>query len=79
MTLRRLTGVVISNKMTNTAVVSVNSFRHHPLYEKRYRVTQKFMTDNLLGAQEGNQVVIEECRPLSKKKCWKIIEVVKNN
>jgi hypothetical protein len=50
----------------------------HPLYKKRYRVSTKFMADtNGHEINEGDEVVIVECRPLSKRKHFKVTEIVK--
>jgi len=71
---RQLIGVVIKDAMTATAVVKVETVKVHPKYHKRYKVTKKYVAHN-----EGNQyhtgdrVVIEESRPLSKTKRWKVI------
>lgn len=78
MSLKKVTGKVISDKMQKTAVISVDSFRHHPVYEKRYRTTKKYLADNTLGAVCGNLVVIQECRPVSRRKSWVIVEIKEN-
>lgn len=72
-------GVVTSAKKTpNTIIVTVHSHAMHPLYKKRYRVSTKFMADtNGHDVNEGDEVVIVECRPLSKRKHFKVTEIVK--
>jgi small subunit ribosomal protein S17 len=71
---KNLKGIVVSAKMNNTAVISVEIMKEHPRYRKRYRVNRKYMADNPNNNyQEGDQVVIEECRPLSRHKRWRII------
>lgn len=73
---KRFTGTVVSDKMEKTAVVGIERTFQHPLYEKTLRRTRRFKVDNRLGASEGDRVVIEETRPLSKEKRWKIVEIV---
>ena len=71
---KNLKGIVVSAKMNNTAVISVEIMKEHPRYRKCYRVNRKYMADNPNNNyQEGDQVVIEECRPLSRHKRWRII------
>ena len=71
---RRLTGTVVSDKMSKTRVVAVASLKKHPKYLKYYKVTRKFKAhDEENATKKGDQVVIEESRPLSREKRWKII------
>ncbi len=71
---RRLKGKVVSDKMIKTAVVAVDSLKFHPKYKKYYKVTKRFKAQNDNNKyKEGDKVVIEETRPLSKEKRWKII------
>lgn len=71
---RRLVGTVISNKMLKTAVVKVEELKFHPKYKKYYRFHKKFKADNPDNKyKEGDKVLIEATRPLSKEKKWKII------
>lgn len=75
---RRLQGVVTSDKMQKTRVVSVTHFRKHPKYLKYYRVTRKFKAhDENNEYKAGDKVIIEETRPLSKEKRWRIVERLK--
>lgn len=70
-------GHVVSNKMDKTVVVAVDRFVKHPLYRKIIRKTSKFMAhDETNQCKIGDKVRIEETRPLSKRKRWKVIEVV---
>ena len=76
--MRTKAGVVTSAKMQNTVTVTVHRYVMHPMYEKRFRVTKKFLADtNGQEVKEGDQVVITECRPLSKRKCFKVTEITK--
>jgi len=71
---RRLKGKVVSDKMMKTAVVAVDSLKFYPKYKKYYKVTKRFKAQNDNNKyKEGDKVVIEETRPLSKEKRWKII------
>jgi small subunit ribosomal protein S17 len=71
---RTFTGRVTSAKAKETAVVAVERTVVHPVYHKRYRRTLKLACHNA-GNQyhEGDIVRVEECRPLSKTKRWRII------
>jgi len=71
---RRLTGVVVSDKMKKTAVVEVTHWRTHPKYLKQYKITRRFKAhDERNEYHVGDKVIIEETRPLSKEKRWRII------
>ena len=70
-------GRVVSNKMDKTVVVTVESFRPHPLYKKRVRRIKKFKAhDEQNSCHIGDVVRIEETRPLSKEKRWRVVEIV---
>lgn len=76
--MRTKTGVITSAKMQNTVAVTVHRYVMHPTYAKRYRVSKKFLADtNGEDLGIGDEVVITECRPLSKRKCFKVTEVLK--
>jgi small subunit ribosomal protein S17 len=71
---RRLSGVVVSDKMQKTRVVAVSRLKKHWKYLKYYRVTQRFKAhDEKNEYKTGDQVVIEEARPLSHDKRWRIV------
>ena len=71
------TGTVISDKMDKTVVVLVESLRRHPLYKKVVRHTSKFKAhDEANACKVGDVVKIIETRPLSKEKCWRVVEVI---
>ena len=68
-------GIVTSNKGDKTIVVRVDSYSKHPLYEKRVLKSKKFHAhDELNSFNEGDSVVIVECRPYSKLKRWMVRE-----
>src|SRR5438270_9027336 len=71
-------GVVISNKMNKTIVVAVESLKKHRIYKRTYKQTKHFYAhDEQNRCQIGDRVRIEETRPLSKLKRWRLIEIVK--
>ena len=70
---RKLVGVVTSDRMNKTRVVSVARFKKHPKYVKYYKITSAFKAhDEMNEYHTGDKVVIEETRPLSKEKRWRI-------
>ena len=72
--MRTIKGVVVSDKMDKTVVVSVDTYKSDPKYKKRYRITKKFHAhDENNSSKEGDVVTIGESRPLSKKKRWTVI------
>ena len=71
-------GLVMSNKMDKSIVISVERKVKHPIYGKFVKATTKFMAhDEKNECNEGDEVTIAECRPISKTKSWKLVEVVK--
>ncbi|MCX6784905.1 MAG: 30S ribosomal protein S17 [Candidatus Komeilibacteria bacterium] len=75
---RKFTGVVLACKMQKTIVVVVDRLVWNQKYKKQYQQKTKFMVDDAKGqAQVGQTVVIEECRPLSKLKRWRLVSIVK--
>ena len=74
---KTLAGVVVSDKMTNSIVVQTERIERHKLYGKMIRRHKKYMADDPQNTcSVGDQVLIEECRPLSKKKRWRLRRVV---
>ncbi len=74
---RRLTGFVTSDKMTKTVVVEVTRTYQHPLYKKVVHASNRFMAHDELGAKVGDEVVIVESRPLSRRKRWVVESIVR--
>jgi small subunit ribosomal protein S17 len=71
------TGTVTSNKMQKTVVVAVERLVSHPKYKKFIRRRNTFKAHDEEGTcQVGDVVLIQECRPLSKTKRWKVIRVL---
>jgi small subunit ribosomal protein S17 len=71
---RKIIGVVVSDKMQKTRVVAVSSLKKHPKYLKYYKVTTKFKAhDENNEYKTGDKVTIEETRPMSREKRWRIV------
>jgi len=71
---RKLTGKIVSDKMIKTVVVEVTRIKAHPKYERRFKVSKKYKAhDENKEYKTGDTVIIEECRPISKDKKWKVI------
>jgi small subunit ribosomal protein S17 len=74
---KRRTGVVVSNKMDKTVVVVTDRMTRHTLYQKYIKKRVKFKAhDEVNACQIGDTVLVEETRPLSKDKHWRVVEVV---
>jgi small subunit ribosomal protein S17 len=75
--MRKIQGIVVSDKMQKTRIVAVERMKMHPRYLKQYKVTARFKAhDEKNEYKTGDQVIIQEIRPLSKDKRWKIIEKI---
>ena len=71
-------GVVVSDRMDKTITVRVARVAHHPMYNKLMRMATKFKAhDEKNSAKVGDTVRIEETRPLSKTKRWRLVQIVK--
>lgn len=71
---KQLQGEIISNKMQKTVVVRVESWAYYPKYKKRYKVYKNYKAHNdKKELKLGDKVVIEETRPISKEKKWKVV------
>jgi len=74
---RSLTGQVVSNKMDKTIAVSIERVVRHPTYGKFIRRTTKLLAhDEQNEAKEGDTVSITPCRPMSRRKSWRLLKVV---
>ena len=74
---RTLTGRVVSDKMTKTVTVAVERRVKHPLYGKFMTRTRKYHAHDEKGEfHEGDMVEIEECRPLSRTKAWRVTKLL---
>ncbi len=71
------TGVVSSDKMEKTVVVTISNLVRHPIYGRTVRRTKKLKAHDENGeAHVGDTVEIMETRPLSKDKCWRVLRIV---
>lgn len=71
---RQLKGKVISDKMDKTIVVRVERIKEHPRYKRRFKVHKNYKVhDETNKFKEGDIVTIEESRPLSKEKRWRVL------
>lgn len=71
---KKLTGIVVSDKMMKTVTVSVERFTKHPKYGKYLKMAKKYKAHDEAGIYKtGDKVVIEECRPLSKDKSFIVV------
>jgi len=76
-TKRTLTGQVVSTKMDKTIAVVIERRVEHPIYKKYMRKSTKLLAHDENGeCKEGDTVAIEECRPLSKRKAWRLQRVI---
>ncbi len=67
-------GEVVSDAMQKTVVVAVVRIKEHPIYRKRFKVTTRYKAhDEKNEYKEGEKVIIEETRPMSKDKRWKVV------
>ncbi len=74
---RTVTGQVVSDKMDKTVSVSVERLIKHPVYGKYIRRTTKVLAhDESNECKAGDRVTISECRPMSKRKAWQVVNVV---
>lgn len=76
-TARTLTGQVISNKMDKSITVSISRLVKHPVYDKYLRRSTKLLAhDENNECSEGDIVIIESTRPISKRKSWRLQKIV---
>ena len=74
----RLTGKVVSTKMQKTIAVLIQRYVPHPQYgQYQRRTTQLLAHDENNTSQKGDVVSITECRPYSKRKAWRLVEIIK--
>lgn len=76
---RRLTGVVVGNKMQKTVTVEVSRTYRHRLYKKVVSSKKRYMAHDELGCQLGDQVVIVESKPLSKNKRFVVEQILSSD
>ncbi|MBN2859491.1 MAG: 30S ribosomal protein S17 [Sphaerochaetaceae bacterium] len=74
---KRYTGIVSSDKMDKTIVVTVTTRKLHPLYKKYVNSTKKVKAhDETNSAGMGDTVRVVECRPISKEKSWRLEQII---
>ncbi len=74
---KELIGIVVSDKNDKTITVKTETYRKHPLYNKRVKVSKKYAVhDEMNKAKVGDKVRIVETRPLSKSKRYELVEIV---
>jgi small subunit ribosomal protein S17 len=77
MPVKQKIGIVISNKMQKTIVVKIEDRYSHPMYSKTLIKTKKYLAhDELEECNIGDEVLVQECRPLSRRKRWKLVEIL---
>lgn len=78
--IRTIKGVVVSDKMHKTVVISVTRLKKHPKYKKYYKVTKRYKVHDEKGEYHtGDKVVIQETRPMSKDKRWIVLKKIVNS
>lgn len=73
---KRLVGEVVRHKMEKTVAVRVERKKRHPRYQKLVKSSRLYLAHRDIEVKVGDHVVIEECRPLSANKRFKIVEVL---
>ena len=74
---RTMTGQVVSDKMDKSITVAIQRQVRHPVYGKYIRLTSKVMAhDENNECREGDTVSISSCRPLSKRKNWRVVSII---
>ncbi len=72
------TGQIVSDKNDKTVIVEVTDIKTHPIYVKKYRKTKRYKAhDEKNECKVGDRVTIVQCRPISKDKTWRIMEIKK--
>jgi len=77
---RKLKGIVVSDKMQKTIIIEVERIKKHSKYKRRYKISKRYKAHDEKGSYKlGDRVIIEECRPISKDKRWRVIGKVEQN
>jgi small subunit ribosomal protein S17 len=75
---KKFEGKVVSVKMDKTIVIRIDRLKKHPVYNKRIKISKRFKAhDEKNEAKLGDFVEIEECRPISKEKKWKLSRIIR--
>ncbi len=75
--MKQFSGLVVSTEIPKTAKVLVTRIKVHPLYKKRTKVKRIYHVHDEMGVKINDKVRFQDCRPISKTKKWKIIEIIK--
>lgn len=74
---KQLKGIIISDKMDKTVVVKVERIKEHPKYRRRFKTHKNYKAHSEKGEYKtGDKVIIEETRPISKDKKWKVVKKI---
>ena len=74
---KQLKGIIVSDKMDKTVIVRVERTVQDPKYKKRYKIHKRFKAHDEKGEYKiGDNVIIQECRPISKDKTWRVISKI---
>ena len=77
MSKKTLQGIVVSDKMQKTVVVEIERMKEHPKYKRRFKIHKKYKAhDQNQEYHIGDKVLIEETKPMSKDKNWKVISKI---
>jgi len=72
--LRKIEGIVVSDKMEKTIVVSATTIKTHPIYKKQYKISKKYKAhDEKNEYKVGDEVIIAATKPISKDKSWVVV------
>ena len=71
-----MVGRVVATKLKGTVTVLVDRVVTHPLYKKTYKQSKKYLVDDSIGVKLGDIVDIVNCKPVSKRKNWKVVKVL---
>jgi len=74
--MKQLIGIVKAIKSKNTASVEITRRWTHPLYKKTITKRKNYLTDCKITVKPGQKVVIQECKPVSKKKRWQLVKTI---
>jgi small subunit ribosomal protein S17 len=74
--MKQLTGIVLNNKAAKTALVEVVRRWTHPIYKKTITKRKKYLTHCEVKVQAGDRVIIQESKPVSKRKRWQLIKKI---
>ena len=74
---KQLKGIIVSDKMQKTVVVDVEQIKEHKKYKRRYKFNKKYKAhDEKEKYKVGDRVIIQECRPISKHKTWRVMKKI---